>query len=205
MEQIERSLLEGERILWAGKSAPFKIMEKPYNMILLITWGVCALLLLLITVGYLPASLSGAYGFSSGDALLRCAIMASVPVFIAARPFLDKRILAKKTFYAITDYRVMVVSNYVLRTMSYDENIPVKVDMVTDDTGTITIGAAGKSAKWCGRRQTLVGVRDEKDSPMYPYIGLTFYNVKDPEAVCRHFRKRGTAEEEMGMELAKAV
>lgn len=185
MNRIETNLLEGEEILWSGKSAPFPLLEKPYKITIISTWVICGVLLFGLSVFYLSYAIP--VEESLKKILIVLSVLLGIPLLVAARPLMDYRILQRKACYAVTNYRVITAYSDKFYSLPLAEDMPLRVDRSTDTTGTILLGDASKHPERHGRMACVCGIREDSGNTSV-ISGFSFYNVEDPEAVCRCIR-----------------
>ena len=101
-EVMKDALKEDEKVLWAGRSADFKLAEGAMKTPLLLRW----ILSIVVGLGLLVAYIALYAGSEVFQPLIIVVIVAAFGFFFA-RPFMDKSALVKKGSYCITDKRVL--------------------------------------------------------------------------------------------------
>ena len=101
-DAIKDALKEDEKVLWAGKSADFKLAEGAMKTPLLLRWILSALIGIALLVVYIAI-----YGGTEVFQPLIIVVIVAAFGFLFARPFMDKSALVKKGCYCITDKRVL--------------------------------------------------------------------------------------------------
>ena len=101
-EVMKDALKEDEKVLWAGRSADFKLAEGAMKTPLLLRWILSALIGIALLVTYIAL-----YGGTEVFQPLIIVVIVAVFGFLFARPFMDKSALVKKGSYCITDKRVL--------------------------------------------------------------------------------------------------
>lgn len=164
MEQKLRELLEeDEKLLWCGAPEKFETLDKTNKQSILTGLVIKIAITAGILVYYILASVKGT-GVKWGlvAAILACG------AYAMANPFLTARRLRDKTFYGLTDRRV-------LRTGANDESVPY--DRMKSPA--LRTDADGHTSLLCGPR-----TRDLKPRQWRSEADAAFINgPDDPEAV----------------------
>ena len=106
-QQLHPYLLDGETVLWSGRTSPFKLRELPFRSSLYLLWLVSAAAAAISLLFLLPPLLSGQR--SLGNTLIILVILLSIPAILSLQPFSDKYKLETRVLYAITNLRAITM------------------------------------------------------------------------------------------------
>ena len=101
-EQLREHLMEGERLLWSGSPESFETLDKTNKTSIIVGFVIKAL----ITLGILLLLIISARENGGGKPGAFAFVLA-LAAFAFANPFLIARRLRKKTFYGLTDKRIL--------------------------------------------------------------------------------------------------
>lgn len=180
-DRLNEVLLDGERVVWYGRPAPFKLMKAPFRAPMIATWAVTALVVLVVLYSLAQACLQGFISLS--DVLVISFVSLFVPVLLALRPFMDKRCLEQNTVYAITNCRVIAL----IQTQVMYLTLPVDaaVQTVEKGFGNVCVGqAVGQDIKE-SRSLAILGLRNRRAQGNL--TGLLFYHIPNPQQLLRYF------------------
>lgn len=83
-EKLNEVLLDGEKIRWSGRPAPFKLLATPSRRSLILTWAICSGALALILGALVPFYIRAQR--TMVDLLVLLVITAFLPVMISIAP-----------------------------------------------------------------------------------------------------------------------
>ena len=174
--KLETNLHPDEKLLWFGRPTPSKLMRAPDKTIQVILWMV-SMAVAGVTLGvFLPYALNA--GIGTDVIVIMLLLLNFIPLALAVRPFLDKKVLEKNTVYAVTDQRVIaVVKNTVL-------SLPregLRWDVTSRDgaSGNLCFNTAISASPVRSRAQAVMGVKSDGEK----VDGIIFYHIQDPEGV----------------------
>mgnify|MGYP007069925427 CR=1 FL=1 len=164
MEQKLHELLEeDEQLLWCGRPERFETLDKSNKQSILVGLVVKVLVVAGILAMYIRAALAAA-GVKWG---IIAAILA-IGAYAVLNPFLTARRLRSKTFYGLSDRRV-------LRTGANDESVPYE----RIKSAALRMDADGHTTLLCGPR-----TKDLKPHQWRGEADASFINgPDDPEAL----------------------
>jgi hypothetical protein len=177
---IQPELTSGESILWAGQPSTSVIFHKEdvYLIPFSLFWGGFAIFWLAGASGFL-----GSGHHSNGPWLF--GMIWGVPFVLAGQYLIWGRFFytawkKKRTHYAVTDRRVIVVQNGWKRQMAsaYLDALPTLIKE-EDSNGLGTLRFAQNESMWSGRRGW--GAWDGMDIGSFP----TFVDVEDVQSLYR--------------------
>lgn len=179
-EKLNEVLLDGEKIRWSGRPAPFKLLATPSRRSLILTWAICSGALALILGALVPFYIRAQR--TMVDLLVLLVITAFLPVMISIRPLLDKRCLERSTIYAITNYRVLALVNGELMFIPISRQLSHAIENRDGEAGNLCFcEAVGRKT-----RKTLdyavMGV-DRVSSTQSSVPGLMFFHIPHPESL----------------------
>ena len=177
--RLKEALWDGEEVRWTGKPKPFALLGSDCKTEFLITWVISAAILLTVLCFIVSQLISGARSLM--DILVMSAVILFVPAILSIRPFLDKKCLEQKSFYAVTNYRVITMVKDEILFMSIDKNLKAAVEQEENGCGNLCFGEAiGKSPRK-SRALAVVGLRGGEARQLTE--GLMFYHVEQPEQI----------------------
>lgn len=175
--QLKEALWEGEEVRWSGRPKPFPLMDSSVKSSIIITWAVSACVLAALAAILVPAVSSGRRSVS--DVIILSFITLFLPAILSARPFVDKKCLEEKTFYAITNFRIIAIIKGEVMYLPIGKGMKVAVEHQADGCGNLRFGEmVGKPAKK-SRAHAVLGLR--ADGCKSDMLGLLFYHVDQPE------------------------
>lgn len=180
-DRLNQILLEGETVRWSGRPAPFRLMACSSRNHMIASWVISAAVMLLAIFVLLPYT--GPRPLS--ESLLILLVIGFAPVLISTRPLLDKRILERKTFYAITNYRIIAIVKDDIMYIPISKQLQVAVEAQDANHGSLrfneTIGKASSKAL----AHAVVGIRQE--GALNNMRGMLFYHIPEPEQLLHYF------------------
>lgn len=175
--RLKEVLWEGEKVRWSGRPKPFALMDQTVKSSILLTWAISACVLIALVVLLVPALASGTRTVS--DVIILSVITLFLPAILSARPFVDKKCLEEKTFYAITNFRIIAIVKDEVMYLPMGKGMKVAVEQQEDGCGNLRFGEmVGKPAKK-SRAHAVLGLR--ADGCKSDMLGLLFYHVDKPE------------------------
>lgn len=168
----ESSLKEGEKLLWTGRPTCTSVVDPANKPVVYGCFLIGIIWIILSFIIYLPMH-TGVISFI---------IIDIVPLFMILLPILNARSV-EKTYYAITDKRIIIDLAGQEYSMDIDENTEIK----RNDNGTILVGAAIK-AKPSKERHLLLfrGVTDMDKN----VLGVVLYTTDDPDGAYKALTNR---------------
>ena len=183
-EYQDFDLLDGEEILWQGKSEPFGILSGPYRRRLILTWIISAVVLVTFAASYLP------YAVRSQSDLVQIIFTSSlvgiVPVSLCFYSIKDVKTIQSKLRYVLTNNRALLLGANELRHIRISENTAYRIEVCDDGTEILYIGDGCRTKAGSSRKHTIMGVRGD-DSNYTKITGLVFYGLKNAEEVCKRY------------------
>ena len=101
--------------------------------------------------------------------------MIGIPLAVAVRPYLDKKLLEQKTIYAITDQRIIAVVKSNVMTMPRDQKVTCAVECRDGGAGNVCFNAAIGREAGKSRANAVMGIKKGNDR----VVGLLFFHVSD--------------------------
>lgn len=127
MEQIlQKTLRDNEKVLWFGRPTKTKLLRSPDRVSQYVAWIITAVMTLFSFGVFLPFAIAD--NKSIGIILIGLVPMIGIPLAVAVRPYLDKKLLEQKTIYAITDQRIIAVVKSNVMTMPRDQKVTCAVE-----------------------------------------------------------------------------
>lgn len=166
---IKDALQADEKVLWAGKSADFKLVNSAMKSSLILRW----IISIVVGLGLLIAYIAIYAGSEVFQPLIIVVIVAAFG-FLAARPFMDKSALVKKSGYCITDKRVLTcIGNRDVYDLARNG---LKVSFTEAENGCIhaALGSCAGMAEAKLRAKALSPKRGQGDG----VTGFVLYNVE---------------------------
>lgn len=180
MEQkLQTTLKDNEKVLWFGRPTKSKLFQSPDRISQYVAWGVMILMTILAFGVFLPYALS--VGKSTGIILIGLVPMLFVPLAVAIRPYLDKKILEQNTIYAITDQRIIAVVKDNVMTMSRAQPLNNTIESRDGNSGNICFNAAIGKPEKNSRANAVLGFKRGNDS----VAGLLFFHVSNPDEIVK--------------------
>lgn len=168
----ESSLKEGEKLLWTGRPTCTSVVDPANKPVVYGCFIIGIIWVILSFIIYLPIH-AGVISF---------VIIDLVPFFMILLPILNARSV-KKTYYAITDKRILIDLAGQEYSMDVDENTEIK----RNDNGTILVGAAIKTKPRKERHLLLFrGVMDMDKN----ILGVVLYTTDDPDGAYKALKDR---------------
>ncbi len=181
---LGENLLDGERILWKGKSEPFKLLAPPYSRSLPLLWTVSLGILLIALFLFLPFARN--MQVDSMQLLFLFVIVALVPATLCFHSIADKRYIEKHITYIFTNYRAISLTPKEINSMLINASTPYRLETLPDGNEILYIGDACNTTSYLSRENTITGIR--KDAADANRItGLVFYGLHNAQDVCRQY------------------
>ena len=178
MEQIlQKTLRNNEKVLWFGRPTKTKLLRSPDRVSQYVAWIITAVMTLFSFGVFLPFAIAD--NKSIGIILIGLVPMIGIPLAVAVRPYLDKKLLEQKTIYAITDQRIIAVVKSNVMTMPRDQKVTCAVECRDGGAGNVCFNAAIGREAGKSRANAVMGIKKGNDR----VVGLLFFHVSDPDAV----------------------
>lgn len=159
-EYLKKELGEDEKLLWSGRPEPFETLDKTNKKAIIVKAVVTGIVVVALCLAYiLYASGSGA-GVKIGVPV----VVVLIGVFVALRPLIDAAKVRKSVMYAVTDKRLLIVSDCV-RSVEYSSINEVRFSTDEDGHNTLLCGEKGvklKPSAW--RVAVLTGVYIDEET-----------------------------------------
>ena len=152
---------------------PRRSASGPLTVSQYVAWIITAVMTLFSFGVFLPFAIAD--NKSIGIILIGLVPMIGIPLAVAVRPYLDKKLLEQKTIYAITDQRIIAVVKSNVMTMPRDQ----KVTCRDGGAGNVCFNAAIGREAGKSRANAVMGIKKGNDR----VVGLLFFRVSDPDAV----------------------
>ena len=176
LETLKSQLASGETLLWSGRPEGFEAMDaeyKPGYIRRCIITIVCSIAL---AVFYAVYAISSAVGIKWGIFV----IIAVVAAYILSSPFSDAKKLKKSYLYAVSDKRVMIMTDKV-KSAEFSQLSNVSVRRDAAGKVSFLFGEAAKTQK-ASEFRTLAVTCINKDGDDFAK-NIVFYGVKDHEGL----------------------
>lgn len=152
-ELLKESLREEEKLLWSGRPEAFETLDKTHKTPFIRKGIITALVTIALCVAYVVLA-------KIEEAPLKPAVLvviAACGAFIIARDLLDASKIRKRAFYAITDKRLLVLTD-TAKSVEYSAINAAKLDKDEDGHVSLLCGNDGIKAKpWKRREAVLTG------------------------------------------------
>ena len=188
----KNGLLDGEIILWEGKSRPFRILSGSYAGRIPLIWIVSGLFLAIFGALYLPF----AFRTQSGpmQVIFACATVGIVPVSCCVYSIKDPWDIRKNISYVLTNYRALTIHRRGEYSLWLNPDTPLRTEQWEDGTGILYLGDACQISPLESRQKTVMGIRED-ESDQRKVTGLVFYGIDDPKKVGQKICSSGTCGE----------
>lgn len=173
--KLTRQLMDQEEVQWLGRPEPFPLLSKDYKGNLILRWIIVAAVLVAIIVAYTVwAVLTGT---SYSTVLVIVLILACIYIF-AIIPYMDRFSLMKRTFFCVTNKRVLVfVSD---RAPTLLNRAGLKYSLISAENGCTHV-AFGAATKMKPHRLRVGTITPPTDDTAKNAVGAVFYNIKNAE------------------------
>ena len=134
-EQLREHLMDGEQLLWTGAPEPFETFDRTNRTGIIV--GIVIKAIITIALIY-------CFTFAQDGGSVNLGILAVILVFAALaliNPFMIARRLRNRTFYGLTDRRI-------LRCGTFDESVPYE----RIQSAVLRTDADGRTTLLCGPR-----------------------------------------------------
>lgn len=176
---LVNELMEGEKVLWKSKAAPFELLGSDAKKSIMNRWIVCALLAVAVIGFYLSVSLSGVVHFNATLLVLLVLVFA----YCAAVPVLDRRNIQKKCRYYVTDKRVILCyGDNEVHSLSR-AGLRCSVVESAGGTGHVVLGGCVEEPAKKMRVRSFAPLKDDKEA----VCGFVFYSVPEIDTVREYF------------------
>lgn len=169
---LSRQLLEQENVQWLSRPEPFPLLSKDYKGSLILRWIIAAAVLAALIIAYTVWSIQS--GSEYNLLLVLIAILACIYIFVVI-PYMDRFSLMKRTFFCVTNKRVLVfVSD---RTPTMLNRTGLKYNLVAAENGCTHV-AFGTAAAMKPYRLRVGTITPPADDTTKNAVGAVFYNIK---------------------------
>lgn len=176
---LQKILRDEEKVLWFGRPARSRLLCAPDKIRQCIAWGVAVVMAALTFGLFIPYAIRMEQEL--GLILIALGPLVFLPLAVAIRPYLDKKLLERDTIYAVTDQRVIAVVKDNVMIMPRDRRLACAVEGREGDSGNICFNSAiGQDVKK-SRANAVIGFRKDNGK----VTGLLFFHVSDPDTVLR--------------------
>ena len=182
-QQLHPYLLDGETVLWSGRTSPFKLRELPFRSALYLLWLISAAAAAMALLFLLPPLLSGQR--SLGNTLIILVILLSIPAILSLQPFSDKYKLETSVLYAITNLRAITMVDGQVLSLPLRSSTNASVGQRRGECGTLIIGS---NAQWDNRRtltDAVTGIPHLTEENQID--GLLFFHIPHPDQLLQYF------------------
>ena len=182
-QQLHPYLLDGETVLWSGRTSPFKLRELPFCSSLYLLWLISAAAAAMALLFLLPPLLSGQR--SLGNTLIILVILLSIPAILSLQPFSDKYTLETSVLYAITKLRAITMVDGQVLSLPLRSSTNASVGQRRDECGTLFIGS---NAQWDTSRtltDAVTGIPHLTEENQID--GLVFFHIPHPDQLLQYF------------------
>ena len=174
MTDLERSLIDGESVLWSGKPERFTILDATNKPVFLFRTILCAVICIVAELLYVVPVISSGAGIKWGFVAVIIIACAASPVL-----FLTRSLKLRKMIYAATNQRLIIVSDQV-KAIEY-RRIPICA-FRKDADGHTTLLCGDKATKSKpGRWRELTFFANANNDRVSPCEKFAFYAVEKPE------------------------
>ena len=182
-QYLNENLLDGEKVLWEGKSERFKILSGPYEKTLPRVWTISGIVLALFAVWYVLLIMKT--GFSVSQFLITAVLVGIVPVSLCFHSVSDCNIIQRDLTYVLTNYRAIILGGHDVKSMRITEDTEYRIESVGDGIDAIFIGDACMFKGTSGREKAVLGIYGD-DTNQGRVTGMVFYGVKNGEEICKN-------------------
>lgn len=173
--KLTRQLIDQEEVQWLGRPEPFPLLSKDYGGNLILRWIIAAVVLAAIIISYTVWAIHS--GASYSTVLVVLLVLACVYIFVII-PYMDRFSLMKRTFFCVTNKRVMVfVSD---RTPTLLNRAGLKYSLISAENGCTHV-AFGAAAGMKPHRLRVATITPPTDDTAKNAVGAVFYNIKNAE------------------------
>jgi len=181
-QYLNENLLDGEKILWEGKSEPFKVLSGPYARTLPRVWAISGIVLTAFAVWYITFVMKT--GFSLTQFLITAVLIGIVPMSLCFHSVSDCKIIQKDLTYVLTNYRAIVLRGKDEKFLRLSADMEYRIESVGDGIDAIYMGDACRFKNTSSREKAVLGVYSD-ESDQSKVTGMVFYGVKNGEEICK--------------------
>ena len=127
-QYLNENLLDGEKVLWEGKSERLKILSGPYAKTLPRVWTISGIVLALFAVWYVLLIMKT--GFSVSQFLITAVLVGIVPVSLCFHSVSDCNIIQRDLTYVLTNYRAIILGGHDVKSMRITEDTEYRIDFL---------------------------------------------------------------------------
>ena len=173
--KLTRQLMDQEEVQWLGRPEPFSLLSKDYKGSLILRWVIVTVVLAAMIIAYTVWAIQT--GASYSTMLVVILVLACIYIFVII-PYMDRFSLMKRTFFCVTNKRVMVfVSD---RTPTLLNRAGLKHNLISAENGCAHI-AFGTATSIKPHRLRVSTITPPTDDTAKNAVGAVFYNIKNAE------------------------
>ena len=176
LESLKSQLAAGENLLWTGRPEGFEAMDAEYKPGYIKKCIITLLCSVALAVFYVVYAMNSGVGVKWGFIV----IIAAIAAYILASPFSDVKKLKNSYLYAVTDKRVMIMTDKV-KSAEYSQLSNVSVRKDAAGKVSFLFGEAAKTQK-ASEFRTLAVTCINKENDDFPK-NIVFYGIKDHEGL----------------------
>lgn len=176
-ELLKESLSEEETLLWSGRPEPFETLDKTHKKPFIRSAIITALITLAICAAYVILIIIENTQLKPGVLV----VVAACGVFLILRSLLDASKIRKQVQYAITDKRLMILTDNA-KSIEYSAVSVSKLDRDEDGHISLLCGENAIKAKpWKRRAAVLTGAVINDNTGMC--VSFVMYAIPDADKV----------------------
>ena len=164
---LSENLLDGEKILWKGRSEPFRLLAPPYSRSLPLLWTACLSLLTFFAFVFIPFAQQ--MRVHALQFVLCLMLVILTPLSLCIHSIIDKNIIEKH-----------------IRSMLITPATPYRLEVLPDGNEILYIGDACKTNAYMSRANTVTGIHGDT-TDQNKITGLVFYGLRNTSELLRQF------------------
>lgn len=176
-EYLKKELGRDEKLLWTGRPEPFETLDQTNKKAILVKAAVTGIVVAALCLAYILYAGGSGVGVKVGVPV----IVVLIGIFVALRPLIDAVKVRKRVMYAVTDKRLLIVSDCV-RSVGYSSINEACFRTDEDGHHALLCGEKGvkmKPSAW--RVAVLTGVYIDEETGLCDSFVL--YAIPDVEKV----------------------
>ena len=181
---LSENLLDGEKILWKGRSEPFRLLAPPYSRSLPLLWTACLSLLTFFAFVFIPFAQQ--MRVHALQFVLCLMLVILTPLSLCIHSIIDKNIIEKHMVYIFTNYRAISQTPREIRSMLITPATPYRLEVLPDGNEILNIGDACKTNAYMSRANTVTGIHGDT-TDQNKITGLVFYGLRNTSELLRQF------------------
>ena len=127
---LNENLLDGEKILWRGKSEPFKLLAPPYSRSLPFLWIASIVILVFFSMVFIPFAIRLHFNFV--QIIFWIVFVMLMPFSLCVHSVLDKKTIEKRISYVLTNYRAITLTPKEINSMLISSSTPYRLETLPD-------------------------------------------------------------------------